>query len=259
MSARGALWIFLREIVIVVVLALALSFVAKTWLVQSFWIPSDSMNNTLVRADRVVVSKLTPGPFDLKRGDIVVFTDPGHWLRNAPSTSTSSSNAVSRALSWVGLLPSDEGNHLIKRVIGLPGDTVSCCSTDGRLRINGVPITESYLFPGDVPSEIEFAITVPAGKIWVMGDHRSDSSDSRYNDVLGTETDDPRDNTGVYGSVPMENVVGSAFSIVWPLNRATWLGNPSESYASVPAAGSAPVKPAVSSKPSASADATSSG
>jgi signal peptidase I len=157
----------------------------------------------------------------------------------------------------VGLLPSDEGNHLIKRVVGLPGDTVSCCSTDGRLRVNGVPITEPYLFPGDVPSEIEFAVTVPAGKIWVMGDHRSDSSDSRYNDVLGTEAGaDPKDNTGVYGSVPIDNVVGSAFSIVWPLNRATWLGNPSDTFAAVPAAGTPAPTPSASVKSSAKATAS---
>lgn len=248
-SRRGrglvrAVVVFLREVVIVVVLALALAFVAKTWFVQSFYIPSGSMLNTLAKDDRVMVSKLTPGPFDLQRGDIVVFEDPAHWL--PPHTGVAEvgpGGRLSQVLTWVGLLPSDAGNHLIKRVIGLPGDRVQCCARDGRLQINGVAVTEPYLHPGDAPSRMRFDITVPEGKIWVMGDHRSDSSDSRYNDtaeeatgiVDETTASDPRNKTGYYGSVPLERVVGKALAVILPISKMTGLGTPEGVFAGVPA------------------------
>ncbi len=242
----------LREVAIVVVLALVLSVVAKTFLVQSFFIPSDSMNDTLIRDDRVVVSKLTPGPFDLSRGDVVVFEDPGHWLQGAPRLpeDTSLGQRLKDGLTWVGILPSQEDNHLIKRVIGLPGDHVRCCTVDGRLEVNGTEVSEGYLYPGDAPSGMPFDVTVPEGRVWVMGDHRSDSSDSRYHDTnpqelaipqpgaegypdgLGT---DPRDHTGYFGSVPIDRVVGRAVAIVWPLGRLTTLGGQDATFGSVPA------------------------
>ncbi|MDO5711300.1 MAG: signal peptidase I [Micrococcales bacterium] len=226
----ASLLIFLREVVIVVVLAVVLSLILKTWFVQSFWIPSGSMNNTLVKDDRVSVSKLTPGVFELGRGDIVVFEDPGQWLADTVTPEQGPvASKINSALAWVGLLPNDEGNHLIKRVVGLPGDHVKCCTADGRLLVNDVPITEPYVYPGDDPSDIPFDITVPAGKVWVMGDHRSDSKDSRYNDAPG--------NDGVNGSVPIDHVVGRAFAVVWPLSKLTWLGAPSNTFARVPAVG----------------------
>src|SRR6185503_15761138 len=132
---------------------------------------------------RVVVNKLTPSHIDLKRGDIIVFEDPGHWLPAFPPTERGPvAGAVHRTLTFVGLLPNDVGSHLIKRVIGLPGDHVVCCDANNRLTVNDVPLTEPYLFPGDVPSVVPFRITVPAGRVWVMGDHRSRSSDSRAHD-----------------------------------------------------------------------------
>src|SRR6478672_679427 len=177
-----------KELVIVVVLAMALSFVVKTWLFQAFYIPSGSMENTLVKNDRVIVSKLTPGPFDLKRGDIVVFADPGGWLEPTPQQPHGEVATVIReGLTFIGLLPDNSENHLIKRVIGLPGDHVRCCDQGGRLTVNGVPVTEPYLMPGDAASESEFDITVPRGRVWVMGDHRSDSSDSRFHDAPGND------------------------------------------------------------------------
>ncbi|MDO5696726.1 MAG: signal peptidase I [Dermatophilus congolensis] len=221
-----ALWAFVRELVIIVVFALVISFVVKTWLLQSFYIPSGSMMNTLVKDDRVVVSKLSPSPFEIERGDIVVFEDPGGWL---PLDHTlPESSGLSKVLTWVGVLPEDEGNHLIKRVIGLPGDKVTCCTADGRLTVNGTPIDEPYLFPGAPPSSRTFDITVPDDGLWVMGDNRDHSSDSRFHDAPG--------NNGTEGSIPLSGVVGRSFAVIWPLNRATWLNGGGDAFANVPPA-----------------------
>lgn len=223
---RGGLLGALRETVIVVSLALGLSLVIKTFLAQAFFIPSESMEPTLVRGDRVVVSKLTPGPFDLKRGDVVVFLDPGDWLgQTTPAPEGPLRAGVREVLTFVGLLPEDAGNHLIKRVIGLPGDKVACCDSEGRVTVNGQPLQERYVFPGDRPSERTFSITVPPGKVWVMGDHRGASSDSRFHD----------DGTGRSGSVPVDDVVGRAIALVWPLPRFTGLSDHPEVFRDVPA------------------------
>jgi len=224
---HGSIFAALRETVIVVVIALALSLVVKTFLVQAFFIPSDSMQNTLQQGDRVVVSKLTPGPFALQRGDIVVFTDPGGWLpATVPPVDGPVRGALRSAMTFVGLLPNDSGNHLIKRLIGLPGDRVVCCDADGKVTVNGVALDEPYIFEGNVPSERTFDITVPTGRIWVMGDHRQASEDSRYHD----------DGKGGTGSVPVADVTGKAFVLVWPFDRATVLGRPEATFAKVPAA-----------------------
>lgn len=217
-SPASAVAAALREIVLVVVMALALSFVIKTWLLQAFYIPSSSMEDTLVVNDRVVVNKLVPGVMDLHRGDVVVFSDPGEWLTPVPRESQGPTrDALHEALVFVGLLPSNSDDHLIKRVVGLPGDTVSCCGPDGRLAVNGKPVAEPYVKTGDAPSSLPFDITVPAGAVWVMGDHRADSEDSRYHDPAG-------DGSG--GSVPISDVTGRAVAVVWPFDRITRLGNP---------------------------------
>ena len=225
---RGTLMSMLRESVIVVGMALLLSLVVKTWLMQAFYIPSGSMENTLLTGDRVIVNKLVPSPIELNRGDVIVFEDPGHWLPTPiPAQRTPLAAAVNNTLTFVGLLPSDEGNHLIKRVIGLPGDHVVCCDSAHKLTVNGVPLTEPYLFPGDAPSLQTFDITVPAGRVWVMGDHRSDSSDSRPHD---------EGSGGAKGTVPEDLIVGRALTVVWPLQHWAWLANPGETFAKVPAA-----------------------
>jgi signal peptidase I len=221
-------WGGVKEILIIAVMALVLSFIVKTWLIQAFYIPSGSMENTLVRDDRVIVSKLTPGPFDLNRGDIVVFKDPGNWLGTVPTTSEGGTReSVKRVMQFIGLLPDDSDDHLIKRVIGLPGDHVVCCDKDGKLTVNGVSITEPYIKPGDTPGggKAAFDITVPAGRVWVMGDHRSDSSDSRFHD----------DGTGATGSVPIDDITGRAVMIVWPIDHVKWLSVPERVYAEIPA------------------------
>jgi signal peptidase I len=224
---QGTVAPLLRESLIVVALALLLSLIVKTWLLQAFYIPSGSMENTLLLGDRVIVNKLVPAPISLRRGDVVVFEDPNHWLPPPiPVERSAVPKAINATLTFVGLLPSDEGNHLIKRVIGLPGDHVVCCSNK-QLTVNGVPLTEPYLFPGDDPSREPFNIRVPAGRLWVMGDHRSDSADSRPHD---------EGSGGSKGSVPESLVVGRAITVVWPLNHWSWLANPSETFAKVPTA-----------------------
>ncbi|WP_249138583.1 signal peptidase I [Phycicoccus avicenniae] len=221
-----------KEVALVLVMAMVLSFVVKTWFLQAFYIPSGSMEETLLVGDRVVVSKLTPGPFDLERGDVVVFEDPGDWLGGTPEPDPRSGipGAVNDALVFVGLLPSESENHLIKRVVGLPGDRVVCCD-EGRLTVNGARIEEPYVFPGDVPSSVTFDVTVPEGRIWVMGDHRSDSEDSRFHDPEGT---------GAEGSVPVDRVTGRAIAVVWPLPRLGWLSDFPATFSGVPSPTSAP-------------------
>jgi signal peptidase I len=212
-----------REAATVIVIALGLSLLIKTFLVQAFYIPSESMEDTLLVGDRVLVSKLTPGPFDLKRGDIVVFSDPGDWLDVPPQPSGGPvRDGIRSVLTFVGLLPADSGDHLIKRVIGLPGDRVACCDAQNRLTVNGKAVDEPYLYPGDKASDDEFSVTVPAGRLWVMGDHRGVSQDSRYHRELAD------------GTVPVDGVVGKAFVIVWPFDRSQLLRNPSGSFAGVP-------------------------
>ncbi len=209
----------IREVVLVLVIALGLSLLIKTFLVQAFFIPSQSMQNTLTNGDRVLVSKLTPGPFDLKRGDIVVFKDPDHWL--TPSEDSSEGpirDGIRNTLTWVGLLPAQSDEHLIKRVIGLPGDTVACCDSQGRITVNGTPIDEPYIYQDNAPSKDPFSQKVPPGDLWVMGDHRAMSQDSRYHTP---------------GFVPVKDVVGRAFVLVWPLDRFTLLRNPSGTFAHV--------------------------
>ncbi len=214
-SAWSRLWRDLREIGVTVVVALVIAVLVKTFLVQPFFIPSESMESTLLVGDRVLVSKLEPGPGTLERGDVVVFVDPGGWLPAA----TDEPSLVVRALTFVGLLPANSGEHLIKRVIGLPGDTVACCDPDGRLLVNDVPIDEPYLFTGDVPSTIEFSVEVPEGRMWVQGDHRSVSEDSRYQ--LGQPG---------AGMVPLDNVVGRAVLVMWPFDRFTTLPTPDDVF-----------------------------
>jgi signal peptidase I len=223
---RDAVAPMLRESAIIVVLALLLSLIVKTWLVQAFYIPSGSMENTMLVGDRVIVDKLVPSPISLKRGDVIVFQDPGHWLpAEAPVQRSALASALNTTLTLVGLVPGDQENHLIKRVIGLPGDHVVCCTVSGHLTVNGVALNEPYLFPGDQPSQQTFNITVPAGRVWVMGDHRSDSADSRAHD----------DNSGgAMGSVPESLIVGRAITVIWPVQDWAWVANPSQTFAKVP-------------------------
>jgi signal peptidase I len=215
----------LRETAIIVVSALVLSWLIKSFLVQAYFIPSESMMETLAEGDRVMVSRLVPKVFDVNRGDVVVFKDPGGWLPPYEEPDRGPvGNAVASGLTVVGLLPQDTGEHLIKRVVGTPGDHVTCCDAEGRVAVNGVSIDEEpYIAAASVPSQDPFDVTVPEGMLFVMGDNRQNSQDSRYN-------------TGKPGGgfVPMSNVVGTAFATVWPFSDARWHRNPGDVYAEVP-------------------------
>ena len=208
---------FLRELLSVVLVAVALSWLLKTFLVQAFFIPSESMEPTLQIGDRFLVEKLSPGPRDVRRGDIVVFRDPGGWLPESFDEDDGGSLGalVRDGLEFVGLAPSDTDEDLVKRVVGVGGDRVACCDSSGRVTVNGVALEEPYVAPGNPPSDLPFDVTVPDGQLWVMGDHRSFSEDSR------AHQGDAHD-----GMVPLDDVVGRAFVVVWPLDRLTRLQVP---------------------------------
>ncbi|MGR8012114.1 signal peptidase I [Streptomyces hypolithicus] len=200
---------FWLELPLLVAIALMLALVIKTFLLQAFSIPSDSMQNTLQTGDRVMVDKLTPWfGSEPGRGEVVVFHDPGAWLKNEPTPRPS---AAQKALGFVGLMPSAEEKDLIKRVIGVGGDTVECKGT-GPLKVNGKALDEPYVFPGNTACSTDpngqFKVTVPGGHLWVMGDHRQASGDSRYH----------QKGPGA-GMVPVDEVVGRAVLVAWPVGR----------------------------------------
>jgi len=204
-----------RELPILIIVALAIALVVKTFVVQPFFIPSSSMEDTLMIGDKVLVNKLVYHFRRIEPGDIVVFNGDGSWDPN-PSPSRPSGDPVVRAYdatlrplfhSIAGLFGTPIGQtDYIKRVIGVPGDRVKCCTAQGLVTVNGVPLHESsYLYPGAAPSDIRFNIVVPKGRLWVMGDNRAISYDSRLH-----QNDPGR------GTVPENKVIGRAFVIVWP-------------------------------------------
>lgn len=219
-DADRGLGAWLKEIVTIVVIALVLSFLIKTFLFRAFFIPSGSMEETLEIDDRIFVNQLVPQPFDLQRGDVVVFRDTDGWLPEQPDTQLS---LFKEALIFVGLAPDESQQHLVKRIIGLPGDHVICCDAEGRLTVNGEALDEPYLYPGANPSDLPFDVVVPEGALWVMGDHRNASADSRAN----------QDKPGA-GFVDIEDIEGKAAVIAWPLNRIGFLGNYPEVFSGVP-------------------------
>lgn len=215
---------WLKEVATVVVIAVVLSFLIKTFLFRAFFIPSESMVNTLDIDDRIFVNLLVPEPFSLSRGDIVVFRDTKGWLPPVEEKAQGPFTWVQDGLTFVGLLPDNSEQHLVKRVIGLPGDHVVCCDAGGKLTINGTAIDESYVNPAEVPQIRNFDVVVPEGKVWVMGDNRNHSADSRaHMDADG-------------GFIDLDDLEGKAAVIAWPLNRITALDNHPDVFRNVPAA-----------------------
>ncbi|MFE4451738.1 signal peptidase I [Streptomyces sp. NPDC056796] len=199
---------FWKELPLLIGIALILALLIKTFLVQAFSIPSDSMQNTLQRGDRVLVDKLTPWfGSEPERGEVVVFHDPGGWLEGA---ATPEPNVAQKFLSFIGLMPSAEEKDLIKRVIAVGGDTVEC-KKNGPVTVNGKALDDkSFIYPGNSACDDEpfGPIHVPEGRIWVMGDHRQNSLDSRYHQELPG-----------HGTVSTDEVVGRAVVVAWPVNR----------------------------------------
>jgi len=203
----------LRELPILVILALLVSLLIKSFLVQFFYIPSGSMENTLQIKDRVAVNRVPFIGNNVSRGDVIVFRDPAGWLPEADSDSGNRvTNAIREGLVIVGVVPNPAKQYLVKRVIGVAGDKV--VAKDEVLTINGKPTNEPYIFAGNTPSDTDFNITVPEGKVWVMGDHRGASADSRFHQ------DDVNN-----GMVPIEKITGRVFATIWPFERVGFISS----------------------------------
>ena len=209
---------FWRELPVLIVVALVIALVIKTFVVQAFFIPSSSIEDTLLIGDKVLVNKVVYHVRPIRAGDIVVFDGAGSW-DPVPTPARPSSDPIVRLYhatllplfrSIGGLFGTAPGQtDYIKRVIGVPGDHVACCNAAGQVTVNGVALHESsYLYPGSAPSEMHFHDVVPPGRLWVMGDNRLVSDDSRLH------TADPG-----AGTIPENKVIGRAFIIVWPPNR----------------------------------------
>lgn len=212
-------WNAVREVVIVVVAALVIAFIVKTFFFRAFVIPSGSMENTLQINDRIFVNLMVPGVWDLKRGDVVVFDDTKGWLPPAQDES----GLVRDSLEAIGLVPNSSDQHLVKRIIGMPGDEVSVDGDTRQITVNGEVIDEPYLYPGAPGSDMDFEVTVPDDMIWVLGDHRNASGDSR------AHMDGPGE-----GFVELDDVVGRAEVIAWPMNRWGSAGSDDDPFENVP-------------------------
>lgn len=225
-SQKNVFVAFIIDVISVVGAALILSLLIKSFLLRSFFIPTGSMLETLQINDRIFVNELVPNVIAPERGDILVFKDPGGWLSAGQEPTVNKpvlEQGVDFFLSAFGLIAPDSSQHLVKRVIGKPGDHVVCCSAAGKLMINGTEITEPYIAPGATPSDKTFDVTVPADSYWMMGDNRDNSEDSRFHLDLPSK-----------GFVNKKYIVGRAFVVSWPQKHWKWLDNYPDVFKAVP-------------------------
>ncbi|MBU6347676.1 MAG: signal peptidase I [Actinomycetales bacterium] len=194
-----------RESVVVILSALVLSVIVRTFIFQAFYVPSASMENTLQINDRIVVSKISTKITGVNRGDVIVFHDPSNWLGTGYSNPYG--GKLGHFLQYVGIVPANSGKDLVKRVVGVAGDQIQCCDTKGRIIRNGAGIDEPYIKAGSTTSQVEFSVLVPDGHVFVMGDNRGNSEDSRFHLDLNN------------GMVPLKDVVGRVSLRIWPLDR----------------------------------------
>ncbi|UVJ38088.1 signal peptidase I [Arthrobacter sp. CJ23] len=203
-----------RFALMALVLAIAISGLVRSLWLDVYFIPSESMEPLLGTGDRILVSRTDYTSDPVRRGDIVVFDGRGSFapLNSGKGPLADAASAVSQ---WLGVTGSD--TTYVKRVIGMPGDHVVCCDANGQLTVNGQALEEPYLYPGDVPSAQKFDVIVPPGRLWLMGDHRSRSADSRG--LLGAPGG---------GMVPLERVIGRPVQILWPLDRFAQTPRPAQ-------------------------------
>lgn len=237
-SAAKQFGVFVLEALLAISVALVVTALLRVFVFQVFQVPSGSMENTLELRDRIVAVRLA----DFERGDVVVFEDPpAQWMGPQPA----STNPVRRGMEALRLLPDSTQGYLVKRVIGMPGDHVYSDGQGGPIIINGVPLDESsYLYADQVgtlvaPSDTPFDIVVPAGHLFMLGDHRDRSGDSRLHLCEQTAPGVPE---GMNGFVPIDDVVGPVVAIVLPPNRWTGFEAP-DSFAAIPAPAEAPAAP----------------
>lgn len=200
-----------RELLTVVGTALVLSILVRTFLIQAFYVPSASMEDTLQENDRIIVSKISTRITGIDRGNVIVFHDPGGWL--GEGFPNPYDTPVGRVLQAVGIVPSNSGNDLVKRVIGVANDQIECCDSSGRVTVNGVAIADSYIKEGITSDQVTFSVLVPEGNVFVMGDNRGNSEDSRFH--LDKNN----------GMVPVEEVVGRVAMRIWPVSRIGGIEN----------------------------------
>ncbi len=198
---------FLAVFGIAAIIALGL----RAFVVQVYKIPSESMLDTLSVGSRIAVNNVPGLGKDIERGDVVVFRDTEGWLEPVDETNQNFLNTVA---GLFGFAPQGSQQIVVKRVIGVGGDTVTCCDEQGRISVNGIPIDETYLAAGAVPSTAEFSVQIPEGTYWVMGDNRQDSADSAYHYENGEAA-----------FIPKSSVIGRAQWVIWPLSEWSYLGN----------------------------------
>ena len=209
------------DYLVTITVAIVIAVLIKTFLVQPFYVPSGSMRPTLLEQDKILVSKLHPDLLSLERGDVIVFEDPSDWVGAPdPNAKLTVRQAAQKVLSVVGLTPDPSQRFLVKRLIGKPGDTISCSEVGGSMSVNGHELDEPYINADSGACQAVFSVTVPSGKLWVMGDNRFSSADSAYRYARGQDA-----------FIPESHVVGRAIVIMWPMNRWTVLNEADPAFA----------------------------